>query len=224
LTAIVPVSAQRQSPQLLHARQTQGETLTVKELRKLERWKWSTQGIISSARDHLGKFLDAENLVNVKALEDMIIDVALAIQSYNVFNGQRNGPTTALIGPIALKLATAPGGLGIPVVQGAGLAMLAAMGIVSVPGVGSALASLQSAITTGVQPLLQPLIPPGMITSAISGQSGPGGLSGPFANLPWPPTAGSKDLLNIFNADIQRLNDFLKSLAVAVPPVKVFGK
>jgi hypothetical protein len=121
-------------PRVLHQRQTQGETLTVKELRKLERWKWSTAGLLSSARDHVGKILDNVNGSTVKDGIESVMLLALAAQSYKVFNGQKNGVETALIGPVGFKLATAPGSGTPPVSQIAGLGILSALGVTSLVG------------------------------------------------------------------------------------------
>jgi hypothetical protein len=171
--------------------------LTVKELRKLEKWKWSTQGLVSSARDHVGKFLDHMDPNNMKALEEIIIDAALAAQSFNVFNGKQNGSITAVIGPIGLKLATAPAGVGIPVAQTAGLAILAALGIASAGGT-SLLVNAITAAGGGNPPTTA--LP---VTGPLIGSVG-AGLAGLLSSL---------NILGASLADLSKLTAYLNSQA-----------
>jgi len=70
---------------------------------------------------HIGKFIDKLTLKDVTEAGLMI---GLAYAGYQEF-----GLQGALIGPVSLKLATTPGGFGIPVAQTAGLLGLVALGL-----------------------------------------------------------------------------------------------
>jgi hypothetical protein len=124
-----------QKAEVLHERESKGDTLTVKERKKLDKWKLTPDGIFHSARLHIGNILNNTTGTGIKDLGDAILVGALAYQSYNVLNGKDNGWTTALYGPIALKLATTPGSGIVPASQAVGLAMLGVLGLVSVPGI-----------------------------------------------------------------------------------------
>jgi len=74
-----------------------------------------------SIATHIGKFIDK---LTLKDVTEAALMGGLAYLSYEEF-----GLKGALIGPIALKLALAPAGLGIPVSQTAGLLGLASLGL-----------------------------------------------------------------------------------------------
>lgn len=71
--------------------------------------------------EHIGKFIDK---LTLKDVTEAALMGGLAYLGYKEF-----GLDGALIGPVALKLATTPGGMGIPVSQTAGLIGLASLGL-----------------------------------------------------------------------------------------------
>ena len=82
--------------------------------RSQKQWEESIAG-------HIGKVID--NLTAKDVIEAALMG-GLAYLAYQEFGWQG-----ALIGPVSLKLATTPGGVGFPLSQAAGLIGLAAIGL-----------------------------------------------------------------------------------------------
>lgn len=74
-----------------------------------------------SIATHIGKFIDR---LTMKDLIELGLMGGLAYAGYKEF-----GLEGALIGPVSLKLATTPGGMGLPVSQTAGLLGLVSLGL-----------------------------------------------------------------------------------------------
>ena len=123
-------------------KQKENKTLTVKELRKLQKWKWTEEGIIHSAREHLGAMLNNFSLSDVvsrigafgaRNFHNILIYSSLGWIGFNATWTQKTEQAeTGIIGLgtmlLGLKLAqTQPGLLGVSSSQVVGLGMVAAM-------------------------------------------------------------------------------------------------